>query len=305
MAAALARDNRDRGPSAAVIQAGLVCGRYGCACAASVRRGAGLTHCPAHPDEHPSLSVADRSGQTVVHCFTGCSQVAVLDALRSRGLWGGIPFPSTWGADLPQAPAQHRTPGRDRAKALIRMLWAEALPDHPRLTAYLQFRGLSGAAPPALRLHPHLPYVASGQPRQWFPVMLGCFLDAHGEVVGLHRTFLDPSGPGKARVPSPKRFLGRVKEAAIHLGEPIDGRLGVAEGIETGIAIAEARDTPMWVAGSAGGLAALELPPGLRILQIWADPDPVGRDAAARLVAQARRVGVRAEVFIPHPDVGS
>jgi RecA-family ATPase/5S rRNA maturation endonuclease (ribonuclease M5) len=45
--------------------------------------------CPAHDDAHESLSVSEgRNNQTLVHCHAGCSQEAVMDALRSQGLWG-------------------------------------------------------------------------------------------------------------------------------------------------------------------------------------------------------------------------
>jgi hypothetical protein len=74
--------------SAEEIATALACERPGCAC----RRKAGngwVTHCPAHDDENPSLSVADAVGKVLVHCFAGCSQGAVLDALRGRGLWPG------------------------------------------------------------------------------------------------------------------------------------------------------------------------------------------------------------------------
>ncbi len=74
-------------PAAAAILTSLTCGRSGCVCAASARRGSGLTHCPAHPDSHPSLSVAERHGRVLLFCFASCGQRAVLDGLRDRGLW--------------------------------------------------------------------------------------------------------------------------------------------------------------------------------------------------------------------------
>lgn len=43
--------------------------------------------CPAHDDTNPSLSIGTKDGKTVFKCFAGCSQEAVLKALRDKGLW--------------------------------------------------------------------------------------------------------------------------------------------------------------------------------------------------------------------------
>jgi putative DNA primase/helicase len=48
----------------------------------------GSARCPAHDDDNPSLSVSDGpNGKVLVHCHAGCSQEAVIAALKSRGLW--------------------------------------------------------------------------------------------------------------------------------------------------------------------------------------------------------------------------
>ncbi len=65
----------------------LACGRSGCACVQAVDRGSGDTHCPAHGDGKPSMSVTPGDGKVLVHCNAGCTQDAVIDALRERGLW--------------------------------------------------------------------------------------------------------------------------------------------------------------------------------------------------------------------------
>ena len=55
------------------------------------RRGAGwICSCPAHDDHHPSLSIAEPAmARSLIKCWSGCGQDAVLDALRQRGLWEG------------------------------------------------------------------------------------------------------------------------------------------------------------------------------------------------------------------------
>lgn len=47
-----------------------------------------MARCPAHDDRKPSLSIAEGDDRSVVvKCFAGCSQDAVIAALRERGLW--------------------------------------------------------------------------------------------------------------------------------------------------------------------------------------------------------------------------
>jgi 5S rRNA maturation endonuclease (ribonuclease M5)/rhodanese-related sulfurtransferase len=43
--------------------------------------------CPAHEDNNPSLSFRDAEDQVLVHCHAGCSQDAVVAALKDLGLW--------------------------------------------------------------------------------------------------------------------------------------------------------------------------------------------------------------------------
>ena len=47
------------------------------------------THCPAHSDQHPSLTVNLTDGKLLVHCQAGCDQNAVIKELKSRNLWPG------------------------------------------------------------------------------------------------------------------------------------------------------------------------------------------------------------------------
>ena len=54
------------------------------------RSGAGwICLCPAHDDHHPSLAVIDRDGKALVNCRSGCSQNAVINALKRLRLWDG------------------------------------------------------------------------------------------------------------------------------------------------------------------------------------------------------------------------
>jgi hypothetical protein len=64
----------------------LVCSNN-CTCQYAVKRGYGNVHCPAHEDPKPSFSVKERDGKVLVHCFGGCDQSRVIQALVERDLW--------------------------------------------------------------------------------------------------------------------------------------------------------------------------------------------------------------------------
>ena len=65
------------------------------ACGGAKRNGSGwVARCPAHDDHNPSLSLCDADGGRVLwHCLTGCSQEAVMGALKAREFIGGGSVP--------------------------------------------------------------------------------------------------------------------------------------------------------------------------------------------------------------------
>lgn len=46
-----------------------------------------MAKCPSHEDRNASLAIREADGKVLLHCHAGCSQAAVIDALKSRGLW--------------------------------------------------------------------------------------------------------------------------------------------------------------------------------------------------------------------------
>jgi hypothetical protein len=70
--------------------------------------------CPAHEDRSPSLSIRDRDGKILIHCFSGCDQKAVIAALHQRGLW------PSHDPNLPEpSPAQIEEYKRIRRESLL------------------------------------------------------------------------------------------------------------------------------------------------------------------------------------------
>ena len=49
----------------------------------------GSARCPAHEDQHPSLSIRDGKRSVLVKCHAGCGPEDIIAALRRRGLWSG------------------------------------------------------------------------------------------------------------------------------------------------------------------------------------------------------------------------
>jgi hypothetical protein len=63
----------------------LCCGRPGCRCGKAKALGYGQTHCPAHDDGEPTLSInTGRDGKLLMYCFAGCKFTSVIEALRGR-----------------------------------------------------------------------------------------------------------------------------------------------------------------------------------------------------------------------------
>lgn len=73
-------------PDPETVAKALSCGEPGCSCGRQAGGGY-KTHCPAHNDPNPSLSVSESNGKLLVKCFGGCSQEAVIEALKQRNLW--------------------------------------------------------------------------------------------------------------------------------------------------------------------------------------------------------------------------
>ncbi|QXE87391.1 toprim domain-containing protein [Geomonas nitrogeniifigens] len=175
---------------------------------------------------------------------------------------------------------------------------------HPRLDAYYRHRGLSIPPSPVLGLVHNERYKDDFED-DYLPAMVGFFQAPDGEVVCVHRTFLDSGGTGKADVDHPKKFSpvlfrGGLTGAAIRLRDHSEV-LGVSEGIETAEAVYQATGIPTWACGSAHGLESFIPPEGVTKIAIWADHDQhgVGQLAGARLAQRLYDMGITVKLLIP------
>ncbi|WP_431691356.1 DUF7146 domain-containing protein [Rhizobium giardinii] len=213
---------------------------------------------------------------------------------------------------LPQPdPAQFRThepcgsvsrPAAERARRLLQMTQpvSGTLADH-----YLRRRGIVRASVHgSLRFHPscYCRDLVTGS-MTTYPALIAVVTDPAGRVTGVHRTWLDPNGDGKAKVDDPRRALGSLLGNAVRfqfpLREPVPV-MAAGEGLETILSLSHVLPAmPMVAALTANHLAALRLPAGCRRLYIAADADAAGRHGIEGLSTLAQAAGILPLVLSP------
>jgi len=241
---------------------------------------------------------------------------------RRRHPLGHLPsLPDACAISEPQA-ADSCDPSPEAAQAqrAARRLFGMAQPIPGTLAeTYLHRRGITPAALTgidALRFHPRCYYRATpdAQPEPW-PALIAAVTDLEGQIAGIQRTWLDPDGLdppdpirlGKAPLATPRRALGLLLRHAVRFGTragleggPVNGLLVAGEGIETVLSLRCVLPAiPIAAALSAGHLAALILPAGLRRLYIARDADAAGDRAVASLTERAIAAGIEAITLSP------
>jgi putative DNA primase/helicase len=137
------------------------------------------------------------------------------------------------------------------------------------------------------------------------PAMLTAYVDAHGDLFGVQRTFLTLDGH-KAGVKPDRWNHGRLPDGgAVRLAQPIRGNLGIAEGVETALAATALYGFPCWAALTANRLEVWEPPAGIDGVIVFGDNDVncVGQSAAYALAQRLNR-SMSCQVMIP-PDAGT
>lgn len=193
----------------------------------------------------------------------------------------------------------------DRAKKAIEAVLQCCKPvaQVPAIWAYLtQTRGIPEkyvTAAQDLLAHPGLEYFykPSREERSTslgtYPALIGVCRSQSGEIIALHRTYMNQHGQ-KLALKDPRRDGETLparklmtpiddRHYAIGLFHPLNGRLGVSEGIETALSAAILNDLPCHSAIDSGKLVHYAPPPGVHTLFIFADDDPSGRHGAESL----------------------
>ena len=203
----------------------------------------------------------------------------------------------------------------DRTRASYERVWSEAKPvvDGDPVALYLKMRipGLT-AFPSVLRFHPAMPFFgvpgsdgSRGQNYGNHPCMVAAVVDENGRCCNIHRTFLTDKGK-KLSLQEPdeddptvlidlpaKKLMGSigVRNYQIRLARPMNGVMGVAEGIETALAATVYSGVPTWSLVATTGMVNFLVPAEVTDLVVFADNDKLtsrginpGLDAARSLV---------------------
>ena len=266
----------------------------------------------------------------VMHFF-GCDfQTALEQVSGVLGMGNADPLPIP-----PTRPQAQPCPEKDQIEKLA-ALWRSTEPIRPDspVIQYLKSRGLEMAhLPENVRFLPEKDYWTTGEDKPLllgrFPCMVCAIRDMDEELQGLHLTYLQPSydkpcgedglhapryqklaikhpETGEA-LPAKKmrsRKHGSISGQAVHLFPiPENGRLVIAEGIETALAARElykAYDWGLYAALSANSMANFQFLNGIKEIAIIADndtPRPVGYRAAYDLAMRAIKQGIKASIW--------
>jgi putative DNA primase/helicase len=258
---------------------------------------------PGHTDKHPSLRITEIDGKVLFKCWGGCSQDAVIAALRSRGLWGGKPINETYRSRAEQGASSgdaFKAKDDPKAKDPMRSWRNASLFFRGSVTdLYLKRRAieLTDDEARSIRVASSLWHWVS---KTRWPCMLARVTLADGTEITTHQTFLEFDGGGKAPIEKPRLFVsgGRTSGGAVWFGQAhLDQEFVVAEGIESALSALRIYGVKAGCAAlSAGGIRQLVLPVAAQKVRIFADNDELGqsiaaaRDAARRWRAEGRVV---------------
>jgi hypothetical protein len=229
--------------------------------------------------------------------------LSMRDAWEWAVAWLGLDTGTGAHAAARPAPAPLRAPRTASKTAnLAQEMWSEATPAEGTLVEeeYLPSRGLLLPTDSRMiRFHPRAWRSPANGPHG--PAMVALMTTPVGnEPCGVHLTYLREDGAGKAGGDGGKIMLGRVGVIRLSSDESVTTGLGICEGIETGLALAQRLGwAPIWVATSAGAIRNFPLLPGLYALTVFADADDPGMDAARACCNRHAEAGREATILSP------
>ena len=165
---------------------------------------------------------------------------------------------------------------------------------------YLNARSLPASK--TLLCAPCLAYYDQGKQIAHYPAMVAKFFGPDGTLVTLHVTYLSNDGT-KAGVLSPKKILppiGKMDGGAVRLCASYE-TLGIAEGIETALAVMKNFKIPCWAATNANLLEKFQPPRVVKKIIVFGDKDFTftGQKSAYILAHRLAISGLDVEVRLP------
>ena len=251
----------------------------------------GMARCPAHDDKKPSLHVRQQGGKVLVKCHSGCSQGAVLQILKQRGLW---PTKVALAREVKEylSPEFDKYQKRRVARAVFyKTDYRKA--KGTRVQTYLKRRGITKKLPANIYLGEY-----EGQPSMAIPI----WMPHRQEFCGAQITFLNKSGR-KVKGKCQRIFLGAIKGGVVRFGIGNEGPLIISESTENALSCWQITGCQSWSALSAPNMAAITLPPDeYRKVIIAADHDEAGLKAANTLAQRLAREGRTVRIAVPAQD---
>ncbi len=244
----------------------------------------GTARCPAHKDRTPSLSIKDGYEALLLKCHAGCDIGDIISELKRRSLWDAKANHGSYVVRLPKRQEPDTSHNRNRELALA--IWNECLAaENTLVETYLRNRCITISPPPSLRYHPNLKHGPTGLD---LPCMVVAVQDVAGNVVGIHRTYLDLKGH-KAKVTSLKMALGPIGGGLVRLASAYE-TLAIAEGVEDGLALMQMTGQPVWAALGTSGFKNVVLPSTVKTVVLAPDADPAGDAVVGTDQFSGRRV---------------
>jgi putative DNA primase/helicase len=234
-----------------------------------------LFHCPvpSHRDRHPSCFMW-RDG--AIKCFADCPTEDVIAALDAAG------FIQRETADRATF-HQDRNDEEDRKEDIAKahrlwnvFAWAENPGNAAVVENYLKSRAITLPMPNVMRRFGPDGYIAALQQP-----------DGAMTAVFTRRFYHHGFSHG---------WMGRC---AVQLAPPLDGQLGLAEGIETALSAMQLTNIPVWAVLGCWRLHQIFIPSSVKLLHLFADNDAKGRQALERAAKRYTSLGFNVRKRIP------
>ncbi len=188
--------------------------------------------------------------------------------------------------------------------------WRDSSKDDLVISRYYKARGLPfdpKNIPDCIRGHSSLYYGKKDGVTESYPAIVAKITNLNGDFLSLQRIYCPENGESldpRKKIMSPAE-QGGISGGAIHLSEPTDGVLIVAEGFETAQAIAFSTNHAVWSSVNAGGMRTIEIPNNVNTVIIMPDKDKsgTGQDVANDLAVRLRSEGKKVLISEPEDDI--